>query len=73
MQICEDSSFLGGEWPIFPNKDCFRKPVSKPCSFHSCQSTFKNQRHAYQCIDEVLMINKSKNTEISLTEGHFWQ
>ena len=34
-----DAQFLDTKWPISPNENFFRKPVDKPCSFHSCLST----------------------------------
>ena len=33
--------FLGPKWPSYPNENFFRKPVNKPCSFHSSLSTSK--------------------------------
>ena len=41
IQSYEDAPFLGPKWSICPNKNFFRKPVNKPCSFHSCLSTFQ--------------------------------
>ena len=44
IQSYEDAPFLGSKWPICPNENLFRKPVNKPCSFHSCLSTCKKSK-----------------------------
>ena len=43
IQSYEDAKYLGPKWPISPNENFFRKPVNKPCLFHSCLSKAKNQ------------------------------
>ena len=39
----EDMQFLGLKCPISPN-EFFRKPVNKPCFFHSCLSTCQKSK-----------------------------
>ena len=47
----------------------FRKPVNKPCSFHSCPSTRQKSKSD---INLLLRYWGLKNTEISLATSHFW-
>ena len=44
MQSYEDMSFLGPKWLICLKKNFFRKPINKPCSFHSCLSTLQKSK-----------------------------
>ena len=44
IQSYEDAQFLGPKWPISPNENFFRKPVNKPCFFHSCLSTSQKSK-----------------------------
>ena len=44
IQSYEDVQFLGPKWPISPNENFFRKPVNKPCFFHSCLSTCQKSK-----------------------------
>ena len=44
IQSYEDAQFLGPKWPISPNENFFRKPVNKPCFFHSCLSTCQKSK-----------------------------
>ena len=39
IQSSEDAPVLAPKWPICPNDNFFRKPVNKPCFFHSFLST----------------------------------
>ena len=59
----------GPKWPICPNEDFFRKPVNKPCSFHSCLSTCQKSKSD---INLLIKYWRLKNTEISLAKSHFW-
>ena len=69
IQSYEDVPFLGPKWPIFPNENSFRKPVNKPCSFHSCLSISQKSKSD---INVLMKYWQLKNTEISLAEIHFW-
>ena len=52
--------FWAQKGPFAPNKNFFIKPVNKPCSFHSCLSTFQKSK-TYQSTDEILTIKKYWN------------
>ena len=69
IQSYEDAPYLGPKLPICPNKNFFRKPVNKPCSFHSCLSTFQKSNSD---INLLMKHWQLKNNEISLAESHFW-
>ena len=69
IQSYEDAQFLGPKWPISPNENFFRKPVNEPCFFHSCLSTWQKSKSD---INLLVKYWRLKNTEISLTESHFW-
>ena len=69
IQSYEDVPFLGPKWPIFPNENSFRKPVNKPCSFHSCLSISQKSKSDINVLRKYWQL---KNTEISLAEIHFW-
>ena len=43
IQSYEDVQFSDPKWPISPNENFFRKPINKPCLFHSFLSTCQNQ------------------------------
>ena len=62
-------SIIGHKTPICPNENFFRKPVNKPCSFHSCLCTCQKSKWH---ITLLVKYWRLKNTEISLAEGHFW-
>ena len=47
----------------------FRKPVNKPCFFHSCLSTCQKSKWD---INLLVKYWRLKNTKISLAESHFW-
>ena len=53
--------FLGPKWPIFPNENFFRKPVNKPCFFHSCLSKSPKIKFTYSSITEILTIREYWN------------
>ena len=45
------------------------KPINMPCSFHLCLSTYQKSK------SDIILLMKFwwlKNTEIPLTESHFW-
>ena len=67
-ELC-GSAISGPKWPICPNEDFFRKPVNKPCSFHSCLSTCQKSKSD---INLLIKYWRLKNTEISLAKSHFW-
>ena len=69
IQSYEDVQLLGIKWPIWANEIFFRKPVNEPCSFHSCLSTCQKLKSD---INLLVKYWRLKNTEISLTESHFW-
>ena len=69
IQSYEDAPFLDPKLPICPNKNFFRKPINKPCSFHSCLSTCQKSK---SYINLLIKYWQLKNTEISLAESHFW-
>ena len=56
-----------GQFPQMRN--FFRKPVNKPCFFHSCLSTYQKSK---SYINLLMPYWRLKNTEISLAESHFW-
>ena len=59
IQSYEDVPFFSSKWPICPNENFFRKPVNKPCSFHSCLSMpIYIPIFRYQYINEILTIKK---------------
>ena len=47
----------------------YRKPVNKPCSFHSCLSTCQISKSDDDLLKKYWWL---KNTEISLAKRHFW-
>ena len=59
---------MGPVWSFCPNKNFFRKPFNKPCSFHSCLSTFQKSNSNFNPLRKYW---RSKNTEISLAESYF--
>ena len=69
IQSYENAQFLGPKWHISPNENFFRKPVNKPCFFHSCLSTCQKSKSD---INLLVKYWRLKNTEISLAESHFW-
>ena len=69
IQSYEDAQFLGPKWPISPNENFFRKPVNKPCFFHSCLSTCQKSKSGISLLVKYWQL---KNTEISLAENNFW-
>ena len=69
IQSYEDAKYLGPKWPISPNENFFRKPVNKPCLFHSCLSTSQKSKSD---INLSVKYWQSKHTEISLAKTHFW-
>ena len=69
IQSYEDVPFFGPKWLICPNYNFFRKPVHKPCSFHSCLSIFQKSNSDINLLMKYFQL---KNTEISLAENHFW-
>ena len=48
--------------------DFFRKPINEPCFFHSCLSTYQKSKSDINLLVKYWL----KNTEIALTERHFW-
>ena len=52
--------FWAQKGPFAPNNNFFIKPVNKPCSFHSCLSTFQKSK-TYQSTDEILTVQKCWN------------
>ena len=44
IQSYEDAQFWDPKWPTCPNENFFRKPVTGPCSFHSCVSKCKKSK-----------------------------
>ena len=69
IQSYEVAQFWGSNWPIFLNKNFFRKPVDEPCFFHSCLSTCQKWNSD---INLLVKYWRLKNTEISFPESHFW-
>ena len=65
----ENMQFMRPRLSISPNRNFFRKPVNEPCFFYSCLSTSQKSQ-----ADITLLVKYwwLKNTEISLTESHFW-
>ena len=54
----------------FPQMRIFlKKTVNEPCSFHSCLSTCQKSKWD---INLLVKYWRLKNTEIPLTESHFW-
>ena len=51
-----------------PKWEFFRKPVNNLCSFHSCLSTCQILKSGVDLLKKYWWL---KNTEISLTKGHF--
>ena len=60
--------FLGPKWPIYPNKNFFRKPINEPCFFYSCLSTCQKSKSDINLLVKYWWF---RNTEISLAESHF--
>ena len=48
-------------WPIWPNEKFFRKPVNKPCSFHSCLLTYQKSKSDINLIKKILTIKEYWN------------
>ena len=74
IQSYEDVQFLGPKWPISPNENFFRKPVNKPCFFHSCLSTCQKSKWD---INLLVKYWRLKNTEVQkpcfwAIFDHFW-
>ena len=44
IQSYEDVPFWDPKWSTCPNENFFRKPVNRPCSFHSCVSECKKSK-----------------------------
>ena len=68
IQSYEDVQFVGPKWPIFPNENCFRKPVHEPCFFYSCLSACQESKSDIKLLVKYWWL---KNTEISLGKSHF--
>ena len=62
-------TIFGQKWPISLNENFFRRPVNKPCFFHSCLYTCQNSKSDINLLVEYWRL---KNTEISLAKSHFW-
>ena len=60
---------MSPKWPIYPNQNFFRKPVDKPCSFHSRLHTSQKSKWDINLLMKYWWL---MNTEISLAEHHFW-
>ena len=67
IQSYKDAQFLGPKWHISPNENFFRKPVSKPCFFHSYLSTCQKSKSDINLLLKYWQLN----TEISLAKSHF--
>ena len=65
IQSYEDPPQYG---PFSQMRIFFRKPVNKPCSFHSCLSTSQKSKSD---INLLMKYWQLKNTEIWLAESHF--
>ena len=52
-----------------PKWEFFRKPVNKPCSFHSSLSMCQKSKSDIHLLMKYWWL---KNTEISLAENNFW-
>ena len=63
------SKVMSPKWPIYPNQNFFRKPVDKPCSFHSRLHTSQKSKWDINLLMKYWWL---MNTEISLAEHHFW-
>ena len=48
IQSYEGAPFLDPKSPICRNENSLRKSIYKPCSFHSCLSTFQKSKSDYQ-------------------------
>ena len=55
--------------PFAQTRIFFRKPINKPCSFHSCLSTSQKSKSGINLLTKYWRL---KNTEISLAESHSW-
>ena len=67
IQSYEYVPFLSPKWPIYPNEVFFhRKPVNKPCSFHSCLSSCQKSKSGINLSMKYLQL---KNNESWLAEG----
>ena len=62
MRMC---NFWAQNSPFPQMRIFFRKPVNEPCLFHSCEKSKSD-------INLLVKYWRLKNTEISLTESHFW-
>ena len=62
-------TIFGPKMAHFPKSDFFRKPANEPCFFHSCLSTCQKSKSDINLLVKYWWL---KNTEISLTERHFW-
>ena len=70
IQSYKDVQLLGPKWLISSNENFFlRKPVNKPCFFHSCLSTCQKSKSD---INLLVKYWRLKNTEISLAKSNFW-
>ena len=61
--------FWGQNSPFAQMRIFFRKPVNKPCSFHSSLSTCQKSKSD---IHLLMKYWRLKNTEISLAKNYFW-
>ena len=69
IQSYQDMPFLGPKCHLPKREFFFRKPVNKPCSFHSCLLSCQKSK------SDINLLMKNwwlKNTEISLAKSHFW-
>ena len=62
-------TIFGPKMVHLPELEFFRKPVNKPCSFHSCISTCQKPKSD---INLLMKYSRLRNTDISLAERHFW-
>ena len=68
IQSYEDVTFWGLKWSTCPNENFFRKPVNKPCFFHSCLSRCKKSKSDLNLLMKYWQL---KNTVTLLAESHF--
>ena len=54
IQSYEDAQFLGPKLPICSNEDFYRKPVNKPCFFHSCLTTSQKSSSDFTTLEVLL-------------------
>ena len=63
------SAIFAPKMALCPNENFFRKPVNEPSFFESCLSICQKLKSD---INPLVKYWQLKNTEISLTESHFW-